>query len=118
LVFANVFPQSIPNRVNAKDAIRADISPSRISDHLQQVFAVPIIKRVKVVLLSVGAVPNFAFVRDLVTSQCCSRNMHFMNLPYLGSRFSNRDVDEALSDEDRSAVRSIISQFFASTNEG
>ena len=118
LVFANVFPQSIPNQVNAKDAIRADISPSRISDHLQQVFALPIIERVQVVLLSVGAVPNFPFLRDLVTSQCNSQNMHLITLPYLASRSSNRDVDEALSDEDRSAIRRIISKFFASTNEG
>lgn len=118
LVFSNVFPKSIPNQVTTKDAIRADISRSLISDHLRQVFALPIIQRVQVVLLSVGPVPNFPFVRDLVTSQCRSRNVHLINLPYLGARSSNRGVDEALSDDDRSAIRRIVSQFFASTNEG
>lgn len=118
LVFANVSPQSIPNQVNAKDAIRENISESRISDHLQQVFAQPIVQRVEVVVLSVGSVPNLPFVRDLVTSECRSRDMHLITLPYLASRSSNRGVDEALSDEDRSAIRRIISKFFASTNEG
>ena len=119
LVFANVSPQSIPNQVNAKDTIRADISPSRISDHLQQVFSLPIIERVQVVLLSIGCVPYFPpSILDSVTSQCSARHMHLVKLPYLGSRSSNREVDEALSDEDRSAIRRIISTFFASTNEG
>ena len=118
LVFSNVFPQSIPNQVNAKDTIRADISPSRISDHLKQVFDQQIVERVRVVLLSVGCVPNLPCIRDLVTSHCRSRNMYLITLPYLGSRSSNRDLDEALSDDDRSAIRPIISAFFASTNEG
>ena len=118
LLFSNVFPLAIPNQVNAKDAIRAGISRSRISDHLRQVFGLPIIKRVQVVLLSVGSIPNFSLVHDLVTSQCHSQNMHLITLPYLGSRSSNRNVDEALSHEDRSAIRRVMSQFFASTNEG
>ncbi len=118
LVFSNVSPQPILNRVNAKHAIRAEISPKLISDHLLQVFAQPILERVQVVLLSIGTVSSFADARDLVKSKCRARNLHFINLPYLASRSSNRDVDTALSDEGRTVIRRVIAQFFASTNEG
>ena len=119
LVFANVSPQSIPNQVASKEAIREDIPPSLISDHLNQVFDLPIIQRVQVVLLSVGSVPNASLVLDVVTSKCRSRGIHLITLPYLGSRSSNRDVEKFLSDEDRSALQRIMSRFFASKrNEG
>ena len=118
VVFSNVSPQPILNKDNTKHVIRAGISPTLISDHLLQVFAQPIIKRVEAVLFSVGTESSFADARDLVRSKCSARTMHFIDLPYLGARFSNRVVDTALSAEGRSVIRRVVTQFFSSTNEG
>jgi hypothetical protein len=117
LIFANVSPQPIPSGVIPKGAIRARILPN-IVEHLRQIFTLPIIERVRVVFLSVGPAIHFSSARDLVTSQCRSRNVHLVKLPYLGSRANNRIVDAAVSNADRVQVQRIISHFFASTNEG
>ena len=111
ILFSNLLPISIPNSSRSKLTARKAITDIALNQHLVNVFSQEIVKRVEIVILSCGQDEVFARGTTLVRSHCKMRKKKLIELPYLGSRLTNADIDAHLSKEQTASIRRLAQRW-------
>ena len=111
IIFSNLLPISIPNSSRSKLTARKTITDVALNQHLENVFNQEIVRRVEIVIISCGKDKVFARGTTLVRSHCIIRKKKLIELPYLGSRLSNADIDAHLSREQTASIRRLAQRW-------
>ena len=115
VLFSNALPRPIPNQHQGKNEIRSGIPYEAIKEHIEGVFSLPVIDRVKAVVFSTGGADCFNVPRAMVQDHCDQRGIKFIEAPYFASRSANDQIDSAVSEADRAFLGAIVEEFRAHT---
>ena len=111
IIFSNLLPISIRNSSKSKLAARKTVTEVMLRKHLTSVFNQEMVKRAEVVILSCGQDAVFEYGKALVRSHCQKTKKKLIELPYLGSRLCNSEIDGGLSKEQIASIRRVVQRF-------
>ena len=117
ILFSNVSPRPIPNEKTdpKKRQIRAEITDDDIRDYIEGIFKMPIIKRVRLVVISVEKEKKVfeRFTRP-VKRECERQDITVIETPgYIARQsMSTDEIDGQLSESERDMIRSVIEEFY------
>lgn len=111
ILFSNALPISIRNAVGDKTPGRDAVTPERIESHMQSIFRLPILKRLRCVVASGLDRGRLCDAKHLIQRECLQRGIHFIKIGYLGSGLRS-DVLYALDPGDASALRKLVDDFY------
>ena len=95
-----------------KTKTRLSISDNDINQHIDGIFNLQILNRVRLVVLSgVDDVKVYGHAVERTQTICKKRGINVSDLPYFGSRVSNFTLDKALTDDCRKHLCHIIEEF-------
>ena len=121
ILFSNVSPIPIPNKIlePEKDKRRKEIKDDVIRDYIEGIFKMPIIKRVRLVVISVGKEKKvFERFTPPIKRGGERQDITVIEMPlYLGSRESNKEIDGQLSESERDMISSVIEEFYKEKEE-
>ena len=113
VLFSNVLPNPIPNAQTSqeKSKRRRAASESDIRFYLEEMFKLPILDRVRFVVLSgVKDQRFYGKATDLILGEFKRRQVTITELPYLGSRMKNEIIDDSLSMPLRKELRLVVKE--------
>ncbi|WP_444916867.1 hypothetical protein [Microbulbifer sp. JMSA003] len=112
VLFTNAFPHPIPNSVLDKDHIRASIDLKSIDSHIEGVFGLDVVQRVRVVVFSTGPGERFEPARKLVKEVCSVKGITFVEVPYFANPYvTNSDIDQSISVVEKEKIKAVITKF-------
>ena len=90
ICITNCMPKPILNKIKNKNSKRRDISPEEIKKHIQNIFSKPIIKRVKIIVLSGVNKKIFFPATNLIKKLSNKKNIRIIEVPYFASRLPQK----------------------------
>ena len=116
VIFTNAFPHPILNSVQNKDSIRSSLGDQTVSEHINNVFSLDIINRVRLVIFSTGPKEMFRYSRGVVHSLCKLKSIKFVEVPYFANPYvNNQELDESIKIEEKKAIKTIVDEYYEST---
>jgi hypothetical protein len=120
ILFSNLSPIPILNKISdsEKDKRRKEIKDDVIRDYIEGIFNMPIIKRVRLVVISAGK-EKIVFERFTrpVKRECERQDITVLEtLGYIARLpMSTDEIDGQLSESERNMIRSVIEEFYKET---
>lgn len=118
IIFTNALPRPIPNALQNKDLLRADVQENEILRHVSGIFGLNIASRVSAVIFSTGTSAVYEFSRTEVKKVCSKKNIPFIEVPYFATQGRpNGVLDQSIECKDAATIRSIVNEFRAYTQQ-
>ena len=117
ILFSNVSPRPIPNEKpdSEKRQIRTEITDDSIRGYIEGIFKMPIIKRVHIVVISVGKEKKvFERFTQPIKRECEKQDITVIETPgYIARQsMSTDEIDGQLSESERDMIRGVIEEFY------
>ena len=115
IIFSNLLPHAIENVIPPpkKNRLRMQIPEQSISSHVENMFNQHIINRVRIAVLS--GIENesiYGRATSKIITKCKERKIPYFEMPYLGNRLSNEQIDRNVSQADKVRIRNIVKSFY------
>jgi hypothetical protein len=110
LLYADAMPQGLLNAVPNKGRRRRGFTDKELQDHVSRIFEKPIIKRVKLVILSGLEHRVFEPSRQRFEELCGERSIQRANLPFFSNQNAPR-INQQLDAESQRQIAVVVSEF-------
>lgn len=111
IIFADALPIGLKQAINNKNSYRLQLTTAAIAQHIARIFTYePLLHRVQFVVTSGLYRPTFAVAIAQIELHCQALSLPYRHLPFFfGTNTPN--IQAALTEGDRSAIRQIMEQF-------
>lgn len=113
LLYADAMPQGLLNAVPNKDQSRREFTKEKLEQHVGRILDKPILRRVKLVILSGLGHRVFEPPRQEIERLCSERSIPRVSLPFFSNQNATR-INRQLDIVSQSRIDLIVSEFLAS----